>query len=185
MYGWCRVSLDPLPRLDCPPLPSGGVTPGDDEVDISFAGGETLPGRIYRRSPEADLALIDVPKTGNGAMLPLPDHANTGEAWRNEVQFVPGLLQTADYARAVIKLGQPGASAAEIERRVSLRMSRQELLSKPEAPRLWAVVDEAAPRRPIGGREVMRAQLERLIEVTREPNITLCVVPVQLGRPRG
>lgn len=59
------------------------VTPGNDEVDISFASGETLPGRIYRRSPEADLALIDVPKPGSGPMLPLPDHANTGEAWRS------------------------------------------------------------------------------------------------------
>jgi Domain of unknown function (DUF5753) len=98
-----------------------------------------------------------------------------------EVQFVPGLLQTADYARAVVRLGQPGASAAEIERRVSLRMSRQELLSKPDAPRLWAVVDEAALRRPIGGKEVMRAQLERLIEVTKEPNITLQVVPFSSG----
>lgn len=98
-----------------------------------------------------------------------------------EVQFVPGLLQTADYARAVVRLGQPGASAEEIERRVSLRMSRQELLSKPDAPRLWAVVDEAALRRPIGGKEVMRAQLERLIEVTKEPNITLQVVPFSSG----
>jgi transcriptional regulator with XRE-family HTH domain len=98
-----------------------------------------------------------------------------------EVQFVPGLLQTADYARAVIRLGQPGASAAEIERRVSLRIARQELLSKPDAPRLWAVVDEAALRRPIGGREVMRAQLERLIEVTKEPNVTLQVVPFSSG----
>ncbi len=98
-----------------------------------------------------------------------------------EVQFVPGLLQTADYARAVVTLGQPGASAAEVEHRVGLRVARQELLSKPGAPRLWAVVDEAALRRPIGGREVMRAQLERLIEVTREPNITLQVVPFSSG----
>src|SRR6185437_8293783 len=98
-----------------------------------------------------------------------------------EVQFVPGLLQTADYARAVIALGQPGASAEEVERRVSLRIARQELLTKPGAPRLWAVVDEAALRRPIGGMEVMRAQLERLIEVTREANITLQVVPFSAG----
>ena len=98
-----------------------------------------------------------------------------------EVQFVPGLLQTADYARAVVALGQPGASAEEVARRVSLRIARQDLLRKPGAPRLWAIVDEAALRRPIGGREVMRAQLERLIEVTREPNITLQVVPFSSG----
>jgi transcriptional regulator with XRE-family HTH domain len=98
-----------------------------------------------------------------------------------EVQFVPGLLQTADYARAVVRLGQPGATPAEIEHRVSLRLGRQELLNKPGGPRLWAVVDEAALRRPLGGSEVMRAQLVRLIEATREPNITLQVVPFRSG----
>jgi transcriptional regulator with XRE-family HTH domain len=98
-----------------------------------------------------------------------------------EVQFVPGLLQSAEYARAVISLGLPGAAPEEIERRVSLRMARQELLTKTGGPRLWAVVDEAALRRPIGGREVMRAQLERLIESAREPNITLQVVPFRSG----
>jgi len=98
-----------------------------------------------------------------------------------EVQFVPGLLQTADYARAVVRLGQPGARPEEIERRVSLRMGRQELLSKQGGPRLWAVVDEAALRRPIGGTEVMRAQLEQLIEATEEPNVTLQVMPFRSG----
>ena len=65
-----------------------------------------------------------------------------------EVQFVPGLLQTADYARAVVRLGQPGASAEEIERRVSLRVVRQELLRKPDAPRLWAFISREAARVP-------------------------------------
>lgn len=98
-----------------------------------------------------------------------------------EVQFVPGLLQTAEYARAVISLGQPGAAPEEIDRRVSLRMARQELLTKDGGPRLWAVVDEAALRRPIGGRDVMEAQLARLAEAAREPNITLQVVPFRSG----
>src|SRR5215831_9311352 len=98
-----------------------------------------------------------------------------------EVQFVPGLLQTADYARAVVRLGQPGAAPEEIERRISLRMGRQELLTKPGGPRLWAIVDEAALRRPIGGKEVMRAQLEQLIEATNEPQITLQVMPFRSG----
>ena len=98
-----------------------------------------------------------------------------------EVQFVRGLLQRADYARAVVRLGLPGAPPEEIERRVGLRMGRQELLSKPGGPRLWAIVDEAALRRPIGGREVMRAQLVQLIEATNEPNVTLQVVPFRSG----
>jgi len=98
-----------------------------------------------------------------------------------EVQFVPGLLQTADYARAVVRLGQPGAAPEEIERRISLRMGRQELLTKPGGPRLWAIVDEAALRRPIGGKEVMRAQLEQLILATQEPQVTLQVMPFRSG----
>jgi transcriptional regulator with XRE-family HTH domain len=98
-----------------------------------------------------------------------------------EVQFVPGLLQTPEYARAVVKLGKPNASAEEIESRVGLRLGRQQLLAKSGGPRLWAVIDEAALRRPIGGIEVMRGQLARLIEATREPNITLQVVPFRSG----
>jgi transcriptional regulator with XRE-family HTH domain len=98
-----------------------------------------------------------------------------------EVQFVPGLLQTADYARAVVRLGQPGAAPEEIERRVSLRLGRQELLTKPGGPRLWAIVDEAALRRPIGGKEVMRAQLVQLTEATKEPQVTLQVMPFRTG----
>jgi hypothetical protein len=98
-----------------------------------------------------------------------------------ELQFVPGLLQTAGYARAVVAGGQSGAAGAEIERRVQLREARQELLGKPGGPRLWAVIDEAALRRPIGGREVMRAQLSRLIEATAEPDVTLQIVPFESG----
>ena len=98
-----------------------------------------------------------------------------------EVQFVPGLLQTADYARAVVRLGQPGAAPEAIERRISLRMGRQELLTKPGGPRLWAIVDEAALRRPLGGKEVMRAQLEQLILATEEPQVTLQVMPFRSG----
>lgn len=98
-----------------------------------------------------------------------------------EVQFIPGLLQTAAYARAVIRLGQPSASEQEVQRRVSLRVARQELLAKDGGPRLWAIVDEAALRRPIGGEEVMREQFAHLIEVAREPHITLQVVPFRAG----
>lgn len=98
-----------------------------------------------------------------------------------DVQFVPGLYQTEAYARAVIILGHLGAPLADIDLRVHLRMARQDLLSRPDAPRFWAVVDEAALRRPVGGEAVMRAQLERLIELTELPNVTLQVVPFQAG----
>jgi len=98
-----------------------------------------------------------------------------------ELQFVPGLLQTEDYARAVIALGNSSSPPEEIEQRVSLRMTRQKLLARGDAPRLWAVVDEAALRRPIGGRDVMRGQIERLIEATKLPGVILQVLPFRVG----
>ncbi|GAB3803293.1 helix-turn-helix domain-containing protein [Micromonospora zhanjiangensis] len=98
-----------------------------------------------------------------------------------EVQFVPGLLQTREYARAVVLLGHGRATAAEIDRRVGLRMERQRLLARPGAPQLWAVVDEAALRRPIGGTDVMRGQVAALIGVTRLPNVRLQVIPFNAG----
>jgi transcriptional regulator with XRE-family HTH domain len=98
-----------------------------------------------------------------------------------EVQFVPGLLQTQDYARAVITHGNPGATAEEIERRVSLRLKRQQLLTRSDAPQLWAVVDEAALRRPMGSPAVMAAQIEGLIKSSELPNVTLQVLPFHVG----
>ncbi|MFI6230546.1 helix-turn-helix domain-containing protein [Micromonospora echinospora] len=98
-----------------------------------------------------------------------------------EVQFVPGLLQTREYARAVVMLGHGAAGAAEIDRRVGLRMQRQRLLDRPDAPHLWAVVDEAVLRRPIGGPEVMRGQIAALVEATKAPNIRLQIVPFDAG----
>src|SRR5271156_3965527 len=90
-----------------------------------------------------------------------------------EVQFVPGLLQTEDYARAVTLLGHHGAPAAEIEQRVGLRMARQALLAEPRPVHLWAVLDEAVLRRPAGRPGVMRRQLHHLLEAADRPNVTI------------
>jgi transcriptional regulator with XRE-family HTH domain len=98
-----------------------------------------------------------------------------------ELQFVPGLLQTEEYARAVISISNAHASAEEIAHRVSLRMRRQDLLTWPGAPEMWAVLDEAALRRSPGGPEVMRAQLEHLLRVTELPNVTLQIVLFDTG----
>jgi transcriptional regulator with XRE-family HTH domain len=98
-----------------------------------------------------------------------------------ELQFVHGLFQTEDYARAVTMLGHRGAPAAEIDSRVSLRMQRQELLKAEDSPRIWAVIDESALRRPWGGRTAMRAQLRHLIEVSELPGVTLQVMPFSQG----
>jgi transcriptional regulator with XRE-family HTH domain len=98
-----------------------------------------------------------------------------------EVQFVHGLLQTEEYARAVILIANARASAEEIDRRVSVRMKRQQLLARPRAPELWTVLDEAVLRRPPGGAGVMRAQLAHLLELTALPNVTLQVIPFDVG----
>jgi len=102
-----------------------------------------------------------------------------------EMQFVPGLFQTEDYARAVTSLGHQTALVDEIERRVGLRLKRQELLARAQPPRIWAVMDEAVLRRPVGGLPVMRAQLRRLVEAARMPRVTLQVVPFARGGHAG
>ncbi|WP_280239573.1 helix-turn-helix domain-containing protein [Nocardia abscessus] len=94
-----------------------------------------------------------------------------------EAQFVPGLLQTADYARAVIQLG----NSDETERRVAIRMRRQEILNRVAAPTLWAVVDENALRRPVGGMEVLREQIEHLLAMADRPSIRIQVLPYSAG----
>lgn len=98
-----------------------------------------------------------------------------------ELQFVPGLFQTEDYARGVVLLGPGAVPGAVTDSRVALRLKRQDLLTRPDAPRVWTVVDEGVLRRPIGGRPVMRAQLARLVEITELPNVTLQVMPFGRG----
>jgi transcriptional regulator with XRE-family HTH domain len=166
-------------------------------------------GRVrFRRRDLVDLLMFYgiTDETEQKAMLTLADRANEPGWWHSysdilpnwfevyigleeaasrirayEVQFVPGLLQTEDYARAVTLLGHPTAAGHEVERRVGLRMRRQSLLTSDEPPQLWAVVDEAVLRRPLGGAQVMRKQLRHLLELTESPNITLQVVPFELG----
>ncbi|MGH3672099.1 MAG: helix-turn-helix domain-containing protein [Pseudonocardiaceae bacterium] len=98
-----------------------------------------------------------------------------------EPQLVPGLLQTEDYARAIMQLRHLHAAYGEIERRVALRMARQAFLSKPGAPDLWVALDEAVLRRPLGDQKIRRAQLLHLIEMAQRPNITLQIVPLDAG----
>jgi hypothetical protein len=98
-----------------------------------------------------------------------------------EGQFVPGLLQTDGYMRAVVHGAHLEDASDEVGRRIRLRMARQMVLTREHPPRLWAVIDEAALRRPVGGRKVMREQLERLIDAARLPNMTLQVLPFSVG----
>jgi transcriptional regulator with XRE-family HTH domain len=98
-----------------------------------------------------------------------------------EPHFVPGLLQTEDYARNVILVGHQSESADEIDRRVNLRMTRQNMLHEPDAPQFWAVIDEAALSRPFGPPHVMKEQLEHLLEMSELPNVTVQVLPFRFG----
>jgi transcriptional regulator with XRE-family HTH domain len=102
-----------------------------------------------------------------------------------EVQFVHGLFQTEDYARAVTLLRRKTAPDEEIERRVALRLKRQDLLSRPNSPRIWSVMDEAVLHRLVGGPAVMRAQFQHLIEVAALPHVTLQVIPFANGAHAG
>jgi hypothetical protein len=125
-------------------------------------------------------AFADVVPAWFEAYLGLEDAASVIRCY--QPRLIPGLLQTEDYARSVIGLGDPLAGAAAIERRVALRANRAALLSRPRAPKVWAVIDEAALRHPPGGRaETMPAQLEHLLELSRRPHITIQVVPFERG----
>jgi transcriptional regulator with XRE-family HTH domain len=97
-----------------------------------------------------------------------------------ELQFVPGLLQTEGYARAIMRLGN-APSEDDIQRRVEARISRQQILNRESPPRLWAVMDEGALRRVIGGKPVMREQVRHLIEMSEHPAVTLQILPFSAG----
>ncbi|MFC6082333.1 helix-turn-helix domain-containing protein [Sphaerisporangium aureirubrum] len=99
-----------------------------------------------------------------------------------EIALIPGLLQTEAYATAIFRAGYGlQAGEAAVPRRVQGRMARQAILTRDDPPRLWAVIDEAALVKPVGGTQVMREQLEHLVEMARRPNITIQVLPTMVG----
>lgn len=165
-------------------------------------------GRVsFKERDVADLlTLYGVEATDRDALLGLAREANVAGWWHGygdllpgwfqtyvgleeaatsiqtfEVQFIHGLAQTEEYARAVVAYGLPAAPHEEIERRVDLRMRRQRILACEGAPRFSAVLDEAALRRMLGGPQVMRGQLERLIELSQYPGVVLQVMPFGRG----
>lgn len=110
---------------------------------------------------------------------------DTSTIWQNSTQLVPGLLQTGAYARAVLEAIRLDAKPVDIERRLELRIHRQELLTREDAPEYWGVLDEAVVRRQVGGPAAMAEQLGRLIEVAKLPNVTLQVLPFSSGAHAG
>jgi transcriptional regulator with XRE-family HTH domain len=106
-----------------------------------------------------------------------------------EVSLIPGLLQTEDYARAVIRAGMMNSPSEDVERKVALRMARQPAVTRDDPPKIWAVLDEAALRRRVGGAGLMRLQLEHLLAQAALPNVAVQVIPFAggahpaMGRP--
>ncbi len=147
---------------------------------------------LYRVEPEDVAALVQVARDARqrgwwqaySDVLPGWFEVYVGleqaasEIFTFENSLVPGLLQTADYARTVIEAELPDASSIEVDRRTELRMKRQHTESRPG---LWVVLDEAVIRRVVGGVSTMRAQLERLIEKAEEPGLTVQIVPFTAG----
>jgi transcriptional regulator with XRE-family HTH domain len=102
-----------------------------------------------------------------------------------ESLFIPGLLQTPEYSRAMSQGVLPAATEPEIDERVQARIERQKLLDGSEPLQLWAVVDEAAVRRVVGGRKVMAAQLDHVLAMMKRPNVTVQVIPFDAGAHPG
>ncbi|MBB4913507.1 helix-turn-helix domain-containing protein [Streptosporangium saharense] len=101
-----------------------------------------------------------------------------------EPLVVPGLLQTEEYARAAIR-GEPGLTEEAVESKLAVRMARQNVFLQETPPMLWAVLDECALIRPVGGKEVLRGQLEHLLETVESPYISVQVSPLELGSTTG
>nr|WP_030379653.1 MULTISPECIES: helix-turn-helix transcriptional regulator [unclassified Streptomyces] len=102
-----------------------------------------------------------------------------------EPQYVTGLLQTHAYAKAILRGGFPNDSEEDLDRRIHLRLRRQSLLERPDAPTLWVVLEEAVLHRAVGGPEVMREQIERLLEVSELEHVSIDVVPFAAGAHTG
>ena len=150
----------------------GVVDPGEREALLDLARKANNTGWWHRYN--------DLLPTWFQVYVGLEDAATLIRTY--EVQFVPGLLQTEAYARAIISVGNSGAPDEEVERRVRLRAGRQRLLNRSgSGPRFWAVIDEAALRRLIGGPDVMREQLEHLLDALKYPNVILQIMPFRSG----
>jgi transcriptional regulator with XRE-family HTH domain len=149
-----------------------GVTdPGEIDGFLTLAREANRPGWWHRYR--------DVLPDWFSAFVSLEAEADQIRAY--EPHYVPGLLQTEAYAATVLRAGLPHAPAQEIERLVSLRLARQELLSRKQPPLLWVVIDETVLRRPIGRPNVMRAQVSRLIEAGAAPHVRLQIMPFSAG----
>ncbi|NRQ35614.1 helix-turn-helix domain-containing protein [Nonomuraea sp. NN258] len=170
--------------------------------EVSYSVGTISMIETARRSPTEEFArLCDGALEAEGALMrlwPMVSHASappwfrpwldveaTAEAIRTwEPLVVPGLLQTEDYARAILS-GEPGVSPEEIEEHVTARMERQSILRRPKPPILWVVLDEGVLHRPIGSPHIMEAQLTHLLEAAHAVRITIQILPLDAYSTTG
>lgn len=150
-----------------------GVTGEEAKTFLALTAEANQPGWWYRYR--------DVLPDWFRAFVSLEEEANLMRAY--EPHYIPGLMQTEDYARTVLRAGL--RDNAEIERRVTLRMERQRRLLQPGGPEFWVVMDETVLRRPVAPPEVMRDQIDRLIELVALPNVKLQVIPFALYLHEG
>jgi len=151
--------------------------------------------REYGATDAERLALVELAK---GAKIqgwwrsladPIPESMNLMLTLEDEVvredhyacMYIPGLLQTRAYAEAVHRASEVQCPEREVQHMVDIRMKRQELLDRDEPPRIWCVIDEAALRRQVGGRGVMREQLGHLLALVERPHVTIQVLPFSKG----
>ncbi|GHH83465.1 transcriptional regulator [Streptomyces sulfonofaciens] len=156
-------------------LAAYGVAPGEIDDFLALARKANEPGWWYKYR--------DVLPDWFSAYVSLESEATVIRVY--EPHYVPGLLQTHDYTAALMRVGFPNEPREDIERRVALRMRRQDLLAKPESPALWAIVEETVLRRPVGGAEVMRAQIDRLVEACDLPKVRIQVMRHSAGAHPG
>ncbi len=165
-----RVSFKPRDVTDL--LAMYGVTdPEKREAFLEMVARSNEPGWWHRYT--------DLVADWFQDYLGLEESASRIQTW--EQQFVPGLLQTEEYAKAIASHGWSPMASQSVQRQVGLRMRRQALLGRPNPPKVWAVIDESVLRRPIGGSQVVSAQIAHLLELTKRPHVTLQVVPYQFS----
>jgi hypothetical protein len=185
-----------------------GMTPEQLGARVYLSGSQIRKVEAGTRTPSEDLAKAceAIPELGcNGALTELyeilgvhlkrrtypgwfagwPDKEAQARRLRSfEPLVVPGLLQTETYARAILST-RMGATREELDDAVAGRIERQPILEREHPPELWVILDEAVLRRPVGGPDVMREQLARLVESGQRPNIAIQVVPFGAGAHEG
>lgn len=160
--------------LDCYDL--NDATPREDLLDLVRAD------QAHKRPWWRKYAAV-INTTQYGGYLSLEASAVTLNSY--EPLLVPGLLQTAGYAHAVISEMRPDLTARQVDTLVKVRIQRQQLLDKEEAPKCWTVIDEAALRRRIGSEEVMLEQLDHLLTMSEHPRVTVQFLPFEAGAHVG